>query len=73
MRSGLETGDNFTFPGELYDGSLILRLVPQAMPFAARATEALLPLLDSQPVTIQEIPGEGKILQYTSDLEQTPA
>jgi phenylacetate-CoA ligase len=55
------------------DGSLILRLVPQAMPFAARAAEALQPLLDSQPVTIQEIPGEGKILQYTSDLEQTPA
>jgi len=55
------------------DGSLILRLVPQAIPFAARASEALQPLFGSLPVTILEIPGEGKILQYTSDLEQTPA
>ena len=55
------------------DGSLVLRLGRGGMPFAEAAAGLLRPLFGDQPVAVEEIATEGKILQYTSDLDQTPA
>lgn len=54
------------------DGSLRLRLVPQAMPLSTAAEAALRKLLGPLALSVEEIASEGKILQYTSDLEQQP-
>jgi len=55
------------------DGSLALRLAPQAMPLAKRAAELLRPLLGATPRIIEAVAAGDKILQYTSDLDQALA
>jgi len=50
------------------DGSVVLRLAPDAMPCAAAAAAALTHLF-GVPVTVQVLDADGKSLQYTSDLE----
>jgi len=55
------------------DGSLALRLAPNAMSFGKRAGELLHSLLGTCPQVIETIAAEDKILQYTSDLDRTPA
>jgi len=52
------------------DGRLTLRLRQSELPFAEAAVARLSPLFGGQPIAIEEIVAEGKILQYTSDLEQ---
>lgn len=55
------------------DGSLVLRLSPNAMSLGKRALELLKPLLGTHRLTIEAITAEDKILQYTSDLDQALA
>lgn len=51
------------------DGSLVLRLAANAMPYAGDASEALRPLLRGARLRVEALAVEGKVLQYTSDLE----
>lgn len=50
------------------DGSVILRLAGDAMPFAAAARAALTPLFGRASVQVEELVVEDKTIQYTSDL-----
>lgn len=52
------------------DGALTLRMAPGAMAYARTATDALRVLFGDMPLAVEEIAVEGKILQYTSDLQQ---
>ncbi len=52
------------------DRSLVLRLPAAAMAQGARAAALLAPLFMGLPLSVEEAGGEGKLLQYTSDLPQ---
>lgn len=55
------------------DGGLVLRLAPQALPRAHAAVALLKPLFGVKEIVVEEIGGDDKVLQYTSDLEQASA
>jgi len=50
------------------DGSLVLRVPPGERAHAAAAVAALKALLGDPPVTAESLTGDGKCIQYTSDL-----
>lgn len=53
------------------DDALVLRLSPGAIAYARQATEALRLVFGDVVLTLEEIQADDKILQYTSDLEQS--
>ncbi len=55
------------------DGSMVLRLDRAALALGPAARVALQPLLGDVGMDVQEIAGDDKILQYTSDLPETAA
>lgn len=57
---------HFTFH-QCRDGSVILGLARDSMAQAPTARAALAPLFGSQPVAIEELRADDKVLQYTSD------
>jgi phenylacetate-CoA ligase len=58
---------HFAFHQEA-DGSVILRLGRDSMALAGAARAALAALFGTQPVAIEELLADDKVLQYTSDL-----
>jgi phenylacetate-CoA ligase len=51
-----------------HDGRLTLRLAKSALHLASTACEALIPIFGAQPIHVEPIVAEDKIVQYTSDL-----
>ncbi|RYY83382.1 MAG: capsule biosynthesis protein CapK, partial [Comamonadaceae bacterium] len=52
------------------NGALVLRLPVSASAHAAQARDILAGVFAGVPVALQDIAGDDKVLQYTSDLEQ---
>ena len=55
------------------DGSLILRLAPDALPVAEAARSLLKPLFGDSSIAVDTIASEDKIEQYTTDIDQALA
>jgi phenylacetate-CoA ligase len=53
------------------DANLVLRLAPNSMSMSAQVLQALAPLFGTARIDVEELTVEGKVLQYTSDLDQS--
>jgi phenylacetate-CoA ligase len=53
------------------DASLVLRLAPNSMSMSPQVLQALVTLFGTARIDVEELTAEGKVLQYTSDLDQS--